>query len=818
MKSPFLRVLFPLACHLPYSPCSAASASWSATPASGDWHAAANWSPASVPVAVEDTATFSATSQPGVFLNAGASPGAIVFATDAPAHGIAVNPAAAASVTMEIGGSGITNGSSFQQHFLAKADAVNGTFGTIRFANAATAGANVRFTAEGGSAATKSGGLVHFTNTATAGTALLENLAVTVTTAARAGTTRFSNQASAGNATLHNYGGTIGSVPISLSGRTELPDSSTVGNATIVNQGATTAGSVGGLLRLSNNASAGSASITNRGGSVTGGRSYVLAFDSSTLGNATLVNEGGSAGTSGAITQIQNNSSAGASTITNKSGNFSGGGQGQTGFYHTSKAGTAVIHSEGSHLSGAGASLLFTNSASAEDATITNSGATSATGGQGFTNFYLNSHAGTAAITNHSGTVNGASGGTTEFRDSSSAGDAAIINKGATVSGARTGWTKFHDNSTAGNATFTNEGVVGSAFYGGATAFYDNSSAGTATLNCIGKGEIIFEGNSSAGTARVNMSHASCALRIDAHNAPGVSIATLEGGGQIYIGANTLVVGASNLATTFSGTIHGAGNLTKVGTGEFLFSGVGNHTDPTRVEGGTLTLRSRGFSRIFKVAAGAFLKFEGKPLGNLDYHIDELHLAGVQQAAGVWGSLTSSAPNKSAFLFGNGTFVVAKNPEPYVAWAQQKGVTDANDVRTADPDKDGMPNIMEYAFDGNPFSPEPQAKIAGKLAAIENQGTPVQVMTLTIPVLGTAETTAFTGTGALSATASGVSYRIQAGGNLSSWSTQVSEIPAAQATALRDSLNLPALSPGWSYRSFSVPVSGPAAFLRAVVE
>jgi hypothetical protein len=813
MKSPFLRVLLPLACHLPYSPCSATSASWSATPVSGDWHAAANWSPASVPVAVGDTATFSATTVSTLFLNAGASPGAIVFAADAPAHGIAVNPAAAASVAMEIGGSGITNGSSFQQHFLAKADAVNGTFGTIRFANAATAGANVRFTAEGGSATTKSGGLVHFTNTATAGTVLLENLAATVTNAASPGITRFSNQASAGNATLHNYGATIGSVPYALSGKTELLDSSTGGNATIVNQGATTAGSVGGGLRITNSATAGNASITNKGGSVTGGRSYALAYENSTLGNATVVNEGGTATSSGGFTQIQNNASGGDATITNKSGNITEG-RGQTTFYHTSKAGRAVILCEGSHISGAGGILRFNDSASAEDATITNGGATSATGGQGLTFFNANSRAGTSAITNHGGTVNGASGGTIEFYDSSSAENAEIFNKGGTFHGPRSGWTRFHNNSTAGNATITNEGAMHSSFDPGVTAFYDNSSAGNATINCFGKGEIIFEGNSSGGTARVNMDHSFCRVWINTHNAPEVSIGSVEGRGQLNLGSKTLVVGTNNRSTVYSGAINGGGSVTKVGTGELQLTEPQLHTGTTRVEGGTLTLRSSGFSRIHKIETGALLKLDG----NFQYSIDELHLAGVQQAAGVWGSLTSSAPNKTALIAGNGTFLVLKSPDPYINWALQKGLTSPNDARTADPDKDGMPNIMEYAFDGNPFSPEPQAKIAGKLAAIENQGTPVQVMTLTIPVLGSAETTAFTGTGALSATASGVSYRIQAGGNLSSWSTQVSEIPAAQATALRDSLNLPALSPGWSYRSFSVPASGPAAFLRAVVE
>ena len=48
---------------------------------------------------------------------------------------------------------------------------------------------------------------------------------------------------------------------------------------------------------------------------------------------------------------------------------------------------------------------------------------------------------------------------------------------------------------------------------------------------------------------------------------PGVTIGSLEGSGNIFLGANRLTVGTNNLNTSFSGVISRTGLLSKVGSG-----------------------------------------------------------------------------------------------------------------------------------------------------------------------------------------------------------------------------------------------------------
>jgi len=79
-------------------------------------------------------------------------------------------------------------------------------------------------------------------------------------------------------------------------------------------------------------------------------------------------------------------------------------------------------------------------------------------------------------------------------------------------------------------------------------------------------------------------------LAIDQHNAPGVTIGSLEGTGAVLLGGNTLTVGSNNLTTTFSGSVTGGGGLTKVGTGTLTLSGSNNYSGATTVNNGTLTI------------------------------------------------------------------------------------------------------------------------------------------------------------------------------------------------------------------------------------
>jgi hypothetical protein len=115
---------------------------------------------------------------------------------------------------------------------------------------------------------------------------------------------------------------------------------------------------------------------------------------------------------------------------------------------------------------------------------------------------------------------------------------------------------------------------AGSEHGGGAkTSFLDDSTGGTARIEVFAEHGAIFPQNG--------------VLEIGAHNAPGVTIGSIEGDGDVYVGANNLRVGANNLSTSFSGAM---GSFTKIGTGTLILSGV--NVGDARVTAGTLLINS----------------------------------------------------------------------------------------------------------------------------------------------------------------------------------------------------------------------------------
>jgi autotransporter-associated beta strand protein len=158
---------------------------------------------------------------------------------------------------------------------------------------------------------------------------------------------------------------------------------------------------------------------------------------------------------------------------------------------------------------------------------------------------------------------------------------------------------------------------------------------------------------------------------------------------------------------------------------------------------------------------------------------------------------------------------------PYDTWASDKGLTggpgsSTDPAKDADPDKDGRTNLDEFAFDGNPLSGANDGKVVGKIATVGGN----QVLTLTLPVRGTAPAPTFGDDGGdqLSALIDGIYYRIEGSPDLSAFTSTITEVTGTDATGIQAGLT--ALSSGWSYRTFRAPGTVPSttkAFLRAKI-
>jgi autotransporter-associated beta strand protein len=109
-----------------------------------------------------------------------------------------------------------------------------------------------------------------------------------------------------------------------------------------------------------------------------------------------------------------------------------------------------------------------------------------------------------------------------------------------------------------------------------------------------GAGIVIEDKAADGGMARVQLD-GNAYFDISIRIRPAVNIGSVEGHGNIYLGANTLAIGTNNLSTEFSGVIQDGnrhnrtgGAITKLGTGTLTITGANTYTGGTTVTAGAL--------------------------------------------------------------------------------------------------------------------------------------------------------------------------------------------------------------------------------------
>ncbi len=204
------------------------------------------------------------------------------------------------------------------------------------------------------------------------------------------------------------------------------------------------------------------------------------------------------------------------------------------------------------------------------------------------------------------------------------------------------------------SGTATQSGIILAG--GGVPRAVEKTGAGTLIVKGMQNG---IETTVSAGTLKAGNADAfdltsamtvkaDATLDLDGYDQ---RIGSLAGAGSVTLGVArplwgspqevTLTTGGNDASTIFSGSISGAGNLSKVGTGVFTLSGTNSYTGKTWLDGGTLkagATNSFSSASAVEVASGTELDLDG-----FDQVIGSLAGAGTVSLGA--GTLTTGGNN-----------------------------------------------------------------------------------------------------------------------------------------------------------------------------
>ena len=265
---------------------------------------------------------------------------------------------------------------------------------------------------------------------------------------------------------------------------------------------------------------------------------------------------------------------------------------------------------------------------------------------------------------------------------------------------------------SGGTVTVTNEVYIGNENNALSVGIYTLSGSGvlnlgnevivgrdngTGTFNLNGgtvNAKKISGGN---GTATVNFNGGVLKAKQDESNLiENLDVADVQSGG-IQIDSNGFNVSTSQVLT-------GTGGLEKLGAGQLTLSGANTYAGTTTVAAGVLRIEKAGLNAIIDSAANTLVaEFTSPPTAGA-YAILPGLLAGTQTF-----SATGLGANQQATFDNQTSTVTVTEPQedPFVTWVDGYAPNallpdEASKLPGADPDGDGITNLMEFVLGGSP--------------------------------------------------------------------------------------------------------------------
>lgn len=172
----------------------------------------------------------------------------------------------------------------------------------------------------------------------------------------------------------------------------------------------------------------------------------------------------------------------------------------------------------------------------------------------------------------------------------------------------------------------------------------------------------------------------------------------------------TLDIGGNGDNSEFFGALTGSGNVIKSGGGNLSFLGQNTYTGNTTVDEGFLSMDFPVLSDTGALSIDGDAKLELIHTGT-DV-VGSLFLDGVSKAPGIYDS-----SNSGGLILGDGKIEVAGAPAGGFSSYMDTfpGLSPGDKAATADPDKDGISNLVEYALAG--FDPTASNTLSGTLAS-----------------------------------------------------------------------------------------------------